>query len=471
MAPITTAHPPDAICSMSAVDLRDALRAGQLDPCEVISAYCDRAEVVDDLVHPFTFIVRDDALSRAAVSAQRIADGDARALEGVPFAVKELTAVAGQPHTLGTVLLRDVVATATDPSVQTLIDAGAIPFARTNTPEFGCASVTDNPLFGQTRNPWNRAFSPGGSSGGAAAALATYSAPLAQGTDSAGSLRIPAAACGVVGFKPSYGVTPSPAPTYLETVEHHGPMARSVADVRLMFDVMAAPNDAQLSGHLPRPATGRDLSELRVTMIPSMPELLTDVDVEARLRRTADLLAAQGAQVSEQAFPWPFSRLFRAVKLTYAAMYMPMVKSLLDSGAPLSDLSRAFVEDVWPLSRDYTVTLEARREVAALHAALGEIFATSDLILMPTLQMPAPVADDHFISAGPIVNGVESPDRWIVAFTVPFNLTSACPAISIPNGLSGGGLPTAAQLIARPYHDRDLLHWALQAEELLRSEG
>jgi len=437
----------------------------------VVTSYCDRAEVIDALIHPFTFILRADALRRAEDSARRIADGSARPLEGVPFAVKELTAVAGHPHTLGTLMLRDVVATTTDPSVARLIAAGAIPFARTNTPEFGCASVTDNLLFGQTLNPWNTAFSPAGSSGGAAAALATYATPLAQGTDSAGSLRLPASACGVVGFKPSYGVTPSPSPAYLETVEHHGPMARSVSDVRLMFEVMAAPDDAHLSGHLPRPPSGRDLSELRVTMIPTMPELLTDTDVETNLRRTADVLAANGAQITETEFPWPFSRLFDAVKATYAAMYMPMVKSLLDAGAELSDLSRAFVEDVWPVSRDYTFTWDARREVSALHVALGEIFAESDLILMPTMQMPAPVADDHFISQGPVVNGVVSPDRWIIAFTVPFNLTSACPAISLPNGLSMDGVPTGAQLIARPYCDWDLLHWAQQVEELMRGDG
>lgn len=469
-APINAEYPPDAICAMSAVDLCAELQAGRVDPRDAVTAFCDRAELIDGIVHPFTFILRTEAEQRAAESARRIATGTPRPLEGVPFAVKELTAVAGQPHTLGTLLLRDAIAESTDPSVGRLIAAGAIPFARTNTPEFGCASITDNLLFGQTRNPWNPDYSPAGSSGGAATALATFATPLAQGTDSAGSLRMPAAACGVVGFKPSFGVIPSPVPSYLESVEHHGPMGRDVADVALMFKVMAGPWDDQLSGYEPRPATARDLSDLRVTLICDIPELVTDGDVKANLHETAERLAARGAHVHERTFPWAWSRLFHAVKLTYAAMYMPMVKSLLDGGAPLTDLSRAFVDDVWPVSRDYTVTWEARREVAALHAALADLFADSDLLLMPTLQMPAPRADDHFITAGPLVNGVASADRWIVAFTVPFNLTSSCPAISIPNGLSAAGLPTAAQLIARPYHDLDLLRWAAEVEDLLRGE-
>lgn len=457
---------PDDVCALGASDLARGLAAGALDPVEVMDAFLARAHHAQEHVRPFTFLFDDAARASAETARTRIRAGQGRALEGVPVAVKELTAVAGQPHTLGTLMLRDNIAEQTDLSVAALLDAGAIPFARTNTPEFGCASITDNLLFGQTVNPWNHAFSTAGSSGGAAAALAMGATPLAQGTDSAGSLRMPAAACGVVGMKPSYGVVPVPAPTYLETVEHHGPMARSVQDVSMMLSVMARRNPAQLAGYAPAPASGRPLSDLRVRLITTMPDLQTDADVEANLRSTAQMLARAGATITETVFPWPFGRLFRAVKLTFAAMYMPMVKSLLDAGAELTDLSEGFVNDVLAVGSNYTVTWEARREVSELHRSLGEIFEEDDLILMPTMQMPAPGADDHFIDHAPLVNGVESADRWIVAFTVPFNLTSACPAISVPNGFSRDGVPTAAQLIGRPYTDWDLLAWAGEVESL-----
>jgi Asp-tRNA(Asn)/Glu-tRNA(Gln) amidotransferase A subunit family amidase len=385
----------------------------------------------------------------------------------MPLAVKELTAMAGQQHTMASTLLRENVAGATDPCLIGLLEAGAIPFARTNTPEFGCASVTDNLLYGQTLNPWDPAYAPAGSSGGAAAALATFATPLAQATDSAGSLRMPAAACGVVGFKPSHGVVPSSAPDYLDTIAHNGPMARTVGDVALMLEHMARPDPGHLAGRVPLPATSTELDGLRVALITGMAGLDTDHDVAAGLRDTAELLAAAGARVQEADFPWDWDRLFRAVRLSFGAIYAPMARMAIDAGAEVSDLTQAFVASVAEVASGYDFTVQARREQAELHAGLGAIFATADVLLLPTLQMPAPVADDHFLEHGPMVNGVEQADRWIVAFTVPFNLTSGCPAISLPTGLSRDGLPTAAQFVAAPYRDRDLLRWAAQAEYLI----
>jgi Asp-tRNA(Asn)/Glu-tRNA(Gln) amidotransferase A subunit family amidase len=456
---------------MSARGLADALATGALDAREVIEDVLGRAAQVQAAINPFTFIQHDLARERAEESAERLRTGRARPLEGIPVAIKELTAHAGQPHTLGTLFLRDNVATVSDPAVVALLDAGAVPFARTNTPEFGCATVTDNLLFGETRNPWNPQFSTAGSSGGAAAALASFATPLAQGTDSAGSLRMPAAACGVVGMKPSYGVVPVAAPDYLETVGHNGPMARDVADLQLMFRVMARPDPGQLAGHVPHPLEpDRDLATLRVALITSMPGLETDEDVERNLRRTADLAAAAGADVVEKEFPWSWEQLFTAVKLNFGSVYMPLARRLRDAGAELTDLTHGFIADVEPLTRDYGFTVDARRQSAELHHALGQIFHEVDCILMPTLQMPAPAAGNHFISDGPMVNGRESADRWIVAFTVPFNLTSACPAITLPNGHSRDGLPTAVQMIARPYQDWNLLRWAGEMEGLIMSD-
>ncbi len=455
---------------MSARDLASALRSGDRDARDVIEDVLVRAEQVQQRVNPFTFLQPDLARRSAEESAERLRTGRARPLEGVPVAIKELTAHAGQPHTLGTLFLRDNIAAASDPVVSALLDAGAVPFARTNTPEFGCASVTDNLLFGETRNPWNPQFSTAGSSGGAAAALAAYATPLAQGTDSAGSLRMPAAACGVVGMKPSHGVVPVAAPDYLETVGHNGPMARDVADLDLMFRVMARTDPDQLTGHTPYdPEHERHLSQLRVALITAIPGLATDVDVERNLRRTASLMSSAGADVVETDFPWSWEQIFTAVKLNFGAVYMPLARRLRDAGAELTDLTHGFIADVEPVTRDYGFTVDARRQSAELHRALGAIFRDVDLILMPTLQMPAPIAGDHFIEHGPVVNGRESADRWIVAFTVPFNLTSSCPALTLPNGLSGEGLPTAAQLIARPYRDWDLLRWAGAVEALIAS--
>lgn len=466
--PLTRALPPEGATGLSARDLANDLRTGARDARQVIEEVLSRAEQVQAQVNPFTVLQPDLARQHAEESAERIRTGQARPLEGVPVAIKELTAHEGQPHTLGTLLLRDNIAAASDPAVTALLRAGAVPFARTNTPEFGCASVTDNLLFGETLNPWNPRFSTAGSSGGAAAALAAFATPLAQGTDSAGSLRMPASACGVVGMKPSFGVVPVAAPDYLETVGHNGPMARDVADLAMMFEVMAGTDPDQLAGHLPHPPDlEQSLGRLRIALITSIPGLLTDEDVERNLRLTAEVMSAAGADIIEHEFPWTWDQVFHAVKLNFGSVYMPLARRLRDAGAELTDLTHGFIADVEPVTRDYGFTVDARRQSAELHRALGSILRNVDLILMPTLQMPAPIAGDHFIDHGPVVNGAESADRWIVAFTVPFNLTSACPALTLPSGLSRDGLPTGAQLIARPYRDWDLIRWAGEIESLM----
>lgn len=466
--PLVQVHPPHGACALTARELAMDMREGRRDPRDVMEEFLVRAHVVQGEINAFTYLFADEARQMAAESAQRIAEGRARRLEGVPFAVKELTPVEGQPHTLGSVALKDNVGAHTDPGVQALIDAGAIPFARTNTPEFGCASITDNLLFGETLNPWNTAFGTAGSSGGAAAALASFATPLAQGTDSAGSLRMPAAACGVVGFKPSHGVVPMAAPDYLDTFGHSGPMARTVDDVALMFDVMAQPDPSRLMvRHLATPAEPSELRDLRVACVTSIDGLTTDPDVEAGVRLATSLLESAGAHVREVPFPWTWDRLYRTVILSFAAVYMAQAKRLQDAGAPLSDLTEGFIKDVEPVISDYGYAVDARAEMAQLQQDLGAIFSEHDVIAMPTLQIPAPVAGEHFLHTGPLVNGEPSADRWIVAFTVPFNLASACPAITLPAGWSTDGIPTAVQLIGHPYRDLDLLRWAGQLENLL----
>jgi len=468
--PINSDLAADDVCALSAVDLATALTSGTVSPVQVMERVLARAAHIQSEVRPFTSIFADEAMAAADYAAQRIAEGRARPLEGMPLAVKELTGVAGQPHTRASLLLKDVVATQTDPCLIGLLEAGAIPFARTNTPEFGCASVTDNLLYGQTLNPWNRAFSPAGSSGGAAVALATCAAPMAQATDSAGSLRMPASACGVVGMKPSHGVVPSAAPDYLDTVAHNGPMARTVADVALMLTYMAATDPLHLAGREPLAQSGPDLDGTRIALITGIDELDTDHDVATNLRAAADRAAAAGADIVEVPFPWDWTRLFHAVRLSFGALYAPMARMAIDAGAEVTDLTRAFVASVAEVASHYDFTVQAHAERAELHAGLGALLHDADLLMLPTLQMPAPLANDHFIDHGPVVNGREQLDRWIVAFTVPFNLSSACPAVSLPSGLSRDGVPTGVQLVTSPYRDFDLLRWAGQLEGLIARE-
>jgi Asp-tRNA(Asn)/Glu-tRNA(Gln) amidotransferase A subunit family amidase len=468
---VNATGPADDVVTRSAVELCALMRAGELSPVEVTDAFLARAQHAQETLNPFTFLFPDEARAAARRAEQRLREfpDDCGPLEGLPVAIKELTPVAGHPYTLGSMAFKDQVADATDPAAQRLLDAGVVVHGRTNTPEFGCASVTDNLLFGETLNPWDPARSPAGSSGGAAAALAAHAAPLAQGSDSAGSLRLPAAACGIVGMKPSHGVVPVRTPTYLETCNHNGPMARDVRDLRLMFEVMAGPDPLQMAGRSPvdDPTTRVDLRATRVGVIDGMADLDVDADVAGNLHHAAGLLEQAGAVVEQATFPWSYSRLFDTTKRVFAQYYGPMVRQAVAAGAELTDYARAFSDSMVGLTDDWRVRLQAREETAELHRRLGELFARYDVLLLPTLAAPAYPAGDHFVDHGPLVAGREQPDRWIVAFTIPFNLTSACPVVSLPTGLSSGGLPTAAQIVARPYHDHSALSVAEQLELLL----
>lgn len=468
--PVNESGPAADIVTRSAVELLASMRAGELSPVDVTDAYLDRAEHVQKSLNTFTSIFPEQARAAARASERRLREDPAGCgpLEGLPIAVKELTPVAGHPHTLASLLLRDQVATATDPAIQRLLDAGALIHGRTTTPEFGCASFTDSLLYGETLNPWDPSMSTAGSSGGAAAALAGHATPLAQGSDSAGSLRLPAAACGIVGMKPSQGVVPLRTPNYLETCSHNGPMARNVADLRLMFEVMAGPDPLQLSGVSPVDAGARvDLAGTRVALIDAMPEIDVDRDVLDNLHAAARQLEQAGAIVERVEFPWSYSRLFDVTKMVFAQFYGPMVRRALDAGGELNDYARAFSASMVDLTDDYRVNLRAREETAELHRALGRILVDHEYLMLPTLAAPAYPAGDHFLDHGPVVNGREQPDRWIVAFTVAFNLASTCPVVSLPTGLSRGGIPTAAQLVARPYHDHSAISLAEQLEHLL----
>ena len=447
------------IAYISASEAIRRFRSRELSPVELTEAVLERAAQTEPTINAFAVLYPEKAMD-AARRAERSYMGDGpppRPLEGVTVAIKELTPVAGQQHTLGSLAFKDNVATVTAPAAARIIEAGGIVHGRTATPEFGCASFTHSRLLGLTRNPWNTDFSPAGSSGGAAAALAVGSTTLAQGSDSAGSLRLPASACGVVGYKPPYGRVPSAPPHGLESCNHDGPMARTVPDCALLENVIAGPHlvdPVALYPKLEIPIQPADVKGMRiaVTGVPSGLEL--DIDVADNLDRSARALEDAGADVEEVDLGWSCERVMEATKLHYASTYGPEVQRLLEPFRELlTPYAIAFAEEELRYAAQPGFALRANELVTALWSSLSAVLWTADVLICPTLQMPAPEAGKDYIDEGPLVNGIEQPDRWIVATTVPFNLCSRCPAISIPSGLSRSGVPTGVQIVGRPYQD------------------
>ncbi len=242
------------LCYLPATEALRLFRGRQLSPVELTEAMIARADAAEPGINAFAETFYEQALDQAKAAEARYAGtGEPpRPLEGLLVAVKEEAPIAGQRNTLGSLPLRDMVAPQTAAFVQRILDAGGIVHARTTTPEFSCAPVTWTKLWGVTRNPWHREYSPGGSSGGSAASLAAGTTTLATGSDIGGSIRIPASFCGVVGFKPPYGRVPEVEIFNLDHYCHEGPMARTVADCALLENVIAGPHPSDVASLRPK---------------------------------------------------------------------------------------------------------------------------------------------------------------------------------------------------------------------------
>jgi aspartyl-tRNA(Asn)/glutamyl-tRNA(Gln) amidotransferase subunit A len=461
----------DDLAHLGAVEALERFRSRALSPVELLEAVLARAEATDEPVNAFTVRYPEEARAAARAAERRYADGTARALEGVPVAIKELTPVAGQQFTLAALALRDQVATETAPIAQRVIDAGGIVHGRTTTPELGCASFTESRLYGLTRNPWNADYGTAGSSGGSAAALATGATTLATGSDSAGSLRLPAAACGVVGLKPSFGRVPTAGPLGLETAHHDGPMARTVGDAALLYDVVAGPHPAAPAALPAGPriaAEPADVGGWRIALLAGIEGLDVDATVARNARLAARALADAGAEVVEVDLGWTYRDIIETTKLHFAAHYGPSVQRVVDLAPELATpYATAFAREVAGYAAQPGFVMRARERTLELWEPLGRVLAEHEVLLFPTLAMPAPLAGEQHLEHGPVVDGVEQQDRWIVGTTVAFNLCRWCPVISVPSGLAESGVPTGVQIVGRA-HDEARVFRAARALERLR---
>ena len=459
MADVSTAADMSAaadLCYLPATEALRLFRAGELSPVEVTEAVIARAESVEPRINVFAETFYEQALNQAKAAEARYAGSGEppRPLEGLLVTVKEEAPIAGQHNTLGSLPLRDVVADQTAAFVQRILDAGGIVHARTTTPEFSCAPVTWTKLWGVSRNPWHREYSPGGSSGGSAASLAAGTTTLATGSDIGGSIRIPASFCGVVGFKPPYGRVPEVEIFNLDHYCHEGPLARTVADCALLENVIAGPHPSDIASLRPKLEIPADLAPvhgLRIAYSPDLGCYNVDADVAANTRAAADRLRHAGAVVEEVTLPWRLEDINRAASIHFGMIFGPSVRELYEQhAAELTSYARRFVADSDKISKDDFVAgleLEGR-----IYAPLGALLDEYDALICPTFAVPALPAE--FDVADPLaVNGHPCSDWMDVLMTVPFNIASRCPVLSVPSGLSRDGVPTGLSVVGRTYDD------------------
>jgi aspartyl-tRNA(Asn)/glutamyl-tRNA(Gln) amidotransferase subunit A len=443
----------------SARRIADEVRAGRVGAGEVLEAALERIAARNGELNAFVHLDPERArAAAAAVDAAVAAGDDPGPLAGVPLGIKELESVEGWPDTRASTTRRDRIATSTTTMTARLLAAGAVPVGLTASPEIGHLFYTCSVLHGPTRNPWNLDRTPGGSSGGAGAALAAGLVPLATGSDMGGSIRLPAGWCGVVGVKGTLGRIPR-GPGFLGSADliHYGPLARTVGDCARFLDV-AAGVDERDPRSLPRPPipfeqamVQTELSGLRVAVVDDNGLSPSDPGVRAALRSTADrLIAAAGLEEVGVALDVP-DLVPGAAAMVVAdgdpemAELMPEVMANLmatPGAGPLMELAFGSAD----LSLD--AISQGTRVRHALNQELARVFGLVDLILTPASPVPA------FGHSGPlptVVDGREVGPQAGALFTGPFNL-SGHPVVVVPMG-EVDGAPTGMQIVARRHED------------------
>ena len=454
---------------LGAVEALQLFRARELSPVELLRAQVERTEQVDGVVNAFTETLFDEALAEAREAEARYRSGDdIPPLLGLTVATKEKHAIAGRTFSQGLIACKDDVATEDHPVVSALRRSGAIIHARTTSPEFSCATVTHTRLWGVTRNPWNPRYSPGGSSGGAGAALAGGMTSLATASDIAGSTRVPAASTGTVGFKAPYGRIPGQPPLSADHYRGDGPMGRSVADVALLTNALAGRHPADHTSLWPTKTVQpvpADPASLRVALCIRLGDYPVDEEVEAATRAVARALESAGATVEEIELPWT-SRRITEIGFTHFGYILGAAMAAATEGHEhLEDYTRRFIADARAAAERHTY-LDGLTAEAQVQAELAAAMARFDVLLCPTNAIPALEADGSYTD-GITIGGRRLEHYWESHLTLPFNIANRCPVLAVPSGTSSGGVPTGVQIVGHPYDDDQVFAVGALVEQLM----
>ena len=452
----------DDFCYLGGAEAARRIAARALSPVTLIDAILARIEAVQPALNPFTIVCADEAREAAREAEAALVSGaPIGPLHGVPYTVKDMINVAGMRITFGSPMFEHNVPEADTVVIERLKAAGAILLGITNMAECGHKGTNDNPVWGMTRNPWNPETTPGGSSGGAAAALATGCGALALGTDRAGSVRIPAGATGVLGLKPTLGVFPCPeTPDLFDTTTVIGPMARSIEDIALLMTVCGGPDARDPWSH---GATRRDYGEAaiargdmtgtRIAWAALIGNTAIDHETREVCEAAVDTFRRLGAEVDEVEID-----LSEAVDILYvltgALAYAAYGEKMDEFGDRIDPSLRQGIEGGAALSAtDLEKALFGRSE---LFRKVEAVMAGHDLLVTPSLTRPA-IAADHYAWDPVVINNqsLRSPRYDWYPYTHPFNHTGH-PALALAAGFTADGMPVGLQIVG-PWHAEDRL--------------
>lgn len=446
----------EGLCFTPATTLRELIRSGQLSSRELVETVINRAETLNPKLNAIctpAFEAAHDAAKRA--DAKLAAAQPLGVLEGIPVTIKDLVMTKGIRSMAGSFIFEHRVPDADAPIVERLRRAGAIMIGKTTTPEFGWKGCGDSPLTGISHNPWKHGYNAGGSSTGAGICAAAGIGPLHQGSDGAGSIRMPASFCGVFGFKPTFGRIPyAPAPNN-DMVSHIGPMTRTVGDAALMMDVLAGPDDRDMASMTDEPsgflhALETDITGLRVAWSPDLGYLKVDDEVAGPVRKAVAAFTELGCHVEEVGKLWDDPTEMH--RTFWVSNFAGNLGLLLDQWQDRMDPGLvACVRD--GLSVTAAEYVRAKQERLNFYAKVQDLFTRYDLLVTPTMS----------VAAFPV--GQLMPEHWEqhawdwlrwAGFSYPFNLTWL-PASTCPCGFTADGRPVGLQIVGARRQDLRVL--------------
>ena len=441
---------------LPATTLAELIRTKKLSPVEYMQALLTRIRALEPKVNAFVHLAEEDAL-RAAKKAEQALSGGGRIgrLHGVPVTIKDLAAAGGMPMQSGSLIFKGTMPDEETPMVTRLREEGAIVLGKTTTSEFGWTGVSHSPLTGITSNPWKLGYNAGASSAGAGAAAAAGYGPLHQGSDGAGSIRMPSHFCGIMGIKPSFGRVPYTPVSTGDYTSHNGPMTRTVADNALMLEVMAGPHPLDHTTLEAGPASylarlGEGIKGKRIAYSPDLGFARVDPDVAALVKAAAHRFQDLGAHIEEVATPWAapgpeLIRFFWSAHLTRLAHYLEKWESQMDPGL------------VACIKASENVSIEAyqraRERKMAYVTSIHRWFGDWDFLMTPAVSVAAFPAEKLMPDHWP-----QHDWDWVswAEFSYPFNM-SWNPAASVPCGFTAEGLPVGLQIVGRRFDDLGVL--------------
>ncbi|TFG09044.1 MAG: amidase [Promethearchaeota archaeon] len=446
------------ICYMSACDMAERIRTQEFTSAEITETIIERIEEINPIINAYCTPTFDLAREMAKKADDAVKRGEKIGkLNGIPTSIKDIIETEEIRTTYGSKLYENFIPKEDAIVVKRLKDAGIVILGKTNTPEFAFSPVTDNPIFGETKNPWNLERTTGGSTGGGAAATASGLGPLTLGSDAGGSIRIPSCFCGTFGLKPSFGRIPTYPYVILHsrTINHYGPLVRYVEDAALMLDAMKGPDDRDRLS-LPE----QNISYLdNIDNKPSKLKIgysldlgyvkALDPEVERNILNSIDKFSqfswdAEKAKIKLRKAEWTYNILYT---VDYGYDLKPKLKDWKESLDP--NFLKLVEAGLGYSGIDVMRAMDQRRK---LYDSINEVFNHFDVLITPTLALPAFELGRTFPAE---VNGKGlSPTGWL--FTFPFNLTGH-PAASIPCGWSGEGLPIGMQIVGKRFDEVTVL--------------